>query len=512
MPGLLLKSDSSFFDKIVLGAVGARAVAADLSALGHDAVELERGATDTKIWKDVKRKRVRIPDLVCTRCGRRIECRAKTSRELTMSHSTADHERGWDYGLVNDDWVAFPVCEDSRLESVSAGRLRADASSWRETEWVRWEPRGDINYLEVAALRAVPFESGGRKGVTEGSEATVRWSGQFSSREGRVLQAARDGVRVAIGESARPHTWKLGPGQTPQVEAGEWVRANRLLACCAPVLRRPAMVCPQDLSAEKVGQLLRSVERTQRFTGVKLARLLGLEGLADEVARLATDAEEDIYVRVEGAAYRLVVARAAAAACFSQFLRSNDPQTRLEAVIALGDSRSGRAVTTLEGIMHNQDQEPFMRTAAAWALGQVPTDDARNALVQGFAATDLRVRREALESLVGMGEATTAALLAGLSRGGDDVAAGCAEVLRQLEPAPQVVEAVGRLVGTQAVAELNTRWMVWLLGNTDPQLGAPVAARLAESRPELHYAITVLWAFLRSWVSRNWQSTLHPEG
>lgn len=49
--------------------------------------ELERGSTDTKLWKDVKRKRVRIPDLVCTKCGLRVESRAKTAPDLSMSHS-----------------------------------------------------------------------------------------------------------------------------------------------------------------------------------------------------------------------------------------------------------------------------------------------------------------------------------------------------------------------------------------------------------------------------------------
>ena len=58
------KPDSSFFSKIVLGAVGCRAVTADLNQRGHRMVELERGSTDTKLWKDVKRKRVRIPDLL----------------------------------------------------------------------------------------------------------------------------------------------------------------------------------------------------------------------------------------------------------------------------------------------------------------------------------------------------------------------------------------------------------------------------------------------------------------
>ena len=63
-------SDSSFFRKIAIGAAGARSVAKRTSSRhGHKMAELERGSTDTKLWKDVKRKRVRIPDLVCLRCG-----------------------------------------------------------------------------------------------------------------------------------------------------------------------------------------------------------------------------------------------------------------------------------------------------------------------------------------------------------------------------------------------------------------------------------------------------------
>ena len=90
MARLSFKPDSSFFRKIAVGAVGARAVCSDLAGRGHEMVELERGATDTKLWKDVKRKRVRIPDLVCSRCGVRVECRTKTRPELSMSHSPMD--------------------------------------------------------------------------------------------------------------------------------------------------------------------------------------------------------------------------------------------------------------------------------------------------------------------------------------------------------------------------------------------------------------------------------------
>ena len=131
MPRHSLKPDASFFRKIAIGAVGVRAVVNDLSRLGHEMEELERGSTDSKLWKDVKRKRVRIPDLVCSRCGLRIESRAKTKANLSMSHSPVEAARAWDFGMVNSDVVAFPVCEANEERQrrltlgASAGTLTA---------------------------------------------------------------------------------------------------------------------------------------------------------------------------------------------------------------------------------------------------------------------------------------------------------------------------------------------------------------------------------------------------
>src|SRR3989344_2744785 len=107
------KTDSSFFNKIAIGAVGSRTVKKDLANRKHTMVELERGSLEAKIWKDVKRKRVRIPDLVCTQCGQRVEVRAKTEPKISMSHSPTIPERRWDYGMTGTDWIAFPLCEET---------------------------------------------------------------------------------------------------------------------------------------------------------------------------------------------------------------------------------------------------------------------------------------------------------------------------------------------------------------------------------------------------------------
>lgn len=123
MARLAFKPDSTFFRKIAIGAVGARSVASDLEKAGHRIVELERGSTDTKLWKDVKRKRVRIPDLACLNCGVRIESRAKTKTELSMSHSAGDETRAWDFGMVDGDWIAFPVCKPESEQYWSRGHV-----------------------------------------------------------------------------------------------------------------------------------------------------------------------------------------------------------------------------------------------------------------------------------------------------------------------------------------------------------------------------------------------------
>ena len=168
------KPDSSFFRKIAIGAVGTRAVCEDLNQHQHTMAELERGSTDTKLWKDVKRKRVRIPDLVCTTCGLRIESRAKSKPELSMSHSPTENERSWDFGMVDTDVVAFPVCGAVGEHYWSRGKLNEGASYWHERNWVKWQAEQHVNYFSVAAFRATPFMKIARKGVTGGIRAYNR--------------------------------------------------------------------------------------------------------------------------------------------------------------------------------------------------------------------------------------------------------------------------------------------------------------------------------------------------
>ena len=403
----------------------------DLSTHGHNMIELERGSTETKLWKEVKRKRVRIPDLVCTRCGQRAESRAKTKAELSMSHSLTDQERAWDFGMVEGDYIGFPVCEAIDEKYWSAGQLKSESSYWHERNWVRWQLKGKINYFRVATFRGSPHTKISTKGVTEGSETSVSWNAVFTSRDGAVEKL--DGHKMTIKRTGDGHrnTRTIPPAYELFVKEGDTVEVNQVIAGLIKPLTTGELACPGQLPSGCIAQLLESRERTQRFTGVKLARLRNEPQYRDPVTELSADQEEDVYIRLEGISYLTAVCDVSARELFTPYLKSVDPQIQLESVIALGEAANADAIELLSEILDDSNQPYFVRSAAAWCLSKVGHIDAAERLVKAFADIDHNIREEALEGIVSIGGLGIPLLLEGLRQVNPDIAAGCAEALRQ---------------------------------------------------------------------------------
>lgn len=502
MARLAFKPDSSFFRKIAVGAVGARAVSYDLAQHGHRMVELERGSTDTKLWKDVKRKRVRIPDLVCARCGLRVECRAKTNPELSMSHSPSDEARAWDFGMVDTDLIAFPICVAEEEAYWSSGKLGTEASYWHERNWVRWNTVGRINYFPVRSFRTTPYAKSTTKGVTEGSETTVTWPGVFASRP--VVVEAVDGQRITTRarDTGRRHSRRIPEGLRIFVSPDQAVETNEVIAATVEPVTHEALICTGVLPDSHISRLLSSRERTLRFTGIKLARLRNETTFHDVVQEIANDEEEDVYVRLEGLSYLTAVCDASPRELFPVYLSSSDPQTQLEAVIALGEAGTSTAVELLSELLNDADRPYFLRSAAAWCLSRIGDTDACKRLVRAFADIDQSIREEALDGIVAIGVDAIPLLLAGLRETDEAVAAGCAEALRQRGHLPK--EALTDVVDRVRTGELSP-WAIWLLGHLPRDQVAPAIASLQNSAPQLHYAITLLWSFVESWIARRWE-------
>ena len=505
MTRLSLKPDSSFFRKISIGAVGARSVVSDLSGHGHRIAELERGSTDTKLWKDVKRKQVRIPDLVCARCGVRIESRAKTKRNLSMAHSPTNGARAWDYGMVGSDMVAFPICEATDEAYWSLGKLDRGESYWRERSWVNWHLQGTINYFRVASFRSTPPHASYVKGATEGPETSISWNATFSTRYGVVERVDDRKVRIRRNSDGHRHTWTIPSDQRIFVQIGEEVQVGQVIAASVDVMIPKELQCHREINGVQIAKLLESRERTQRFTGIKLARLRRDRAHSVAVDDLASDSEEDVYTRLEGASYLASVCGLSAETLFRQYLDTTDEQIRLEAVISLGETHTEESISILASILQNTDQPYYLRSAAAWALSQNNTQRAWDVLIRAFRDVEQGIREEALDGLISIGRPAIHLLLEGLEHRDNDQAAGCAEALRQLQPLS--ADALDRL--TRNLGADSSPWTVWLLGNLPKELVAPSVAYLQDSAPQLQYAMSILWTFAGSWVAKNWELNVH---
>lgn len=508
MPRLSFKPDSSFFRKISVGAVGAQSVISDLSGHGHRIAELERGSTDTKLWKDVKRKQVRIPDLVCSRCGVRIESRAKTKRNLSMSHSPTNETRTWDYGMVGSDVVAFPICEASDEGHWSLGRLNGHASYWRERSWVNWQLQGRINYFRVASFRSTRPHKSYVKSVTEGSETRISWNATFSTRLGVVESVDHRKVRIRRNSDGNRHTWTIPSDQKIFVQPSEEVQIGQVIAASVDVIIPEELQCTQEISSKQIARLIESRERTQRFTGIKLARLRRDSAHSVAVSDLTSDPEEDVYTRLEGASYLASVCDLSAEGLFRQYLDTTDEQTRLEAVICLGETHSEESIRILADILHDTNQPYYLRSAAAWALSQNNAQQAWEILIGAFRDVEQGIREDALNGLISIGVPAIPLLLEGLEHCENDQAAGCAEALRQLQPLS--TRALDRL--THNLGAHSSPWTVWLLGHLPKELVAPSVAYLQDSAPHLQYAMSVLWTFAGSWVAKSWELNSQSAG
>jgi len=506
MPPLAFKPDSSFFEKIALGAVGSRHVARDLERLGHQIVELERGAMDTKLWKDIKRKRVRIPDLVCRLCGLRVESRAKTKTELSMSHSLSDHERAWDFGMVDTDVVAFPVCkkDQDQKKQWCIGRLKEQSSYWHERNRIQWCPQGKVNYIRVGQFKTVPHDSESTKGVTEGSETSICWKSRFSRRDGCVEAVSGQKITIARNCDGRRHTQTVPDAMRIVVNCEDKVALNQIIASRLRPETDNDLRCSLELTDCRLSQLLASRERTQRFTGVKLARLRlrSSDSLIKAITSLEGDQEEDVYIRLEAAAYLVAVCDVRAENLFIPYLSSLDKQIQLEAVISLGEAGTHECVRILSTILNDAERPYFARSAAAWSLSRIGDSEACRCLVQAFKDVDPNLREEALEGIVSLHSDAVPLLLAGLREVDPATAAGCAEALRQYGALP--AEAIDTLTA-QLTGENPSKWAVWLAGHLPRECLADSIADLQETAPELHYAITVLWSFAESWIARHWE-------
>ncbi|HQE92144.1 MAG TPA: HEAT repeat domain-containing protein [Anaerolineae bacterium] len=475
------KTDESFLEKISIGAIGTRRVFDDLFQQGHHPIELERGSTSFKIWKTIKIKRIRVPDILCLHCGRRVESRAKTKLEITMSHSFSNQERGWDYGLEDDDFVALAVCQ-------RVGDRPVD-----------WEAGSLVQYVSVrdlrAAQRAGQTISVEPKGAQEGFEARITWPSSVASSVGTIARITPEYLQYKRQADHRTITLSLSKralSLRPLVQEGDVVAANQVLASVVSVMTR--FPCSTTATEQEYIAQLSSSSLSERYKASKaLSYFNSVDSLNALMHKMADD-KDHIYVRLEAASSLARRSDERGISFIANCLSDQYLENRLEAVIVLGEIGGQAASRMLMGTLRDDKQHPEIRAGAAWALGELREKSSLGVLIESFAAIEEEIRVEAVRALAKLAKKFTPEIVDEFSRPGQTQRAGMAWALSK--SAQFSVEQLRRAL----LDDDARRWVAYMIGTQDPQSYVGQIELLRQDDAEVYFAVTVLWQIMNSWV------------
>ncbi|TFC93373.1 MULTISPECIES: HEAT repeat domain-containing protein [Cryobacterium] len=448
-----LKEDSKFARFITMGALGADRIATDLTGRGHHMVELERYAMANKIWT-TKVKRLRMADLLCTRCGRRFEAKAKTNLEVKLSHS-AQPGRNWDAGMRPGDVFAFlrVVTDENGVPLVI----------------------GDPLYLSTGDMRNVEPKQGALKSAADGSERDIYWPITLAKRDGLVTKVkdGKVGIRDIDGKTST-----LGrPSNVTLVQVDDLVVAGTLIG--STVVPERGLSCKGDVW--DLSGALQSDDEIEVFASVKAIGLLSMKSLRLAVQTIANDDSRDMRLRIEawGALARL--GDVDAVAILAKLDDSpGDGAMQMERVLVLSELTGlNSAAESLYLIASNAELTEEIRAAAVWGLGIAWHDRFSFGWELAFDSSQ-KVRRHAQASLGVPSPVEIEGLIQELSV--PERAPLAAALLAKSESVLALLEA--------AAGYESREWAIQGLGQISPEI---IGGQARQLRIEDQAALEALW-------------------
>ncbi len=481
------KSDDSFLRKLAVGAAGTNATIGRLKALGFNPIELERGSAGFKIWKKIKIKRVRVPDVLCLNTGLRFESRGKTKLEISMSHSLNDPKRAWDSGMRDDDLVSIVVFGQSDDSPIDLKQI---------------SPVHFVNIRDMREAFAAGQVSITRpKGVEEGSEIRVMWTCAAANQRSVVAAVEPGRISLTPVQEARKQTIQLSRSKgnitlLPQVNVGETVEANQIVAAVVPV--NTVLQCPTSVGEAYFVDKLASVNLSERYAAAKALRYRGYTTAKPVLESRMTDADEDIYVQLEAAAALAAYDDGNGWEFMENKLHSPAMavplETQLETVIVASEILKSRSEQLLIEVLRDPQRDDELRAGAAWALGQFASTTSAIALVDTFNSSPFEIKVEAARALLRIAEPQIPHLIDLLKNGDPAKRDGLAWVLAR----------IGKFnpLDTLAGADENLRrWMSYIIGYGKEKFVQTDVEAICKADPEVYFAASVLWQIVASWVN-----------
>jgi hypothetical protein len=475
------KSDTSFLEKISMGAIGTASVLKDLKEKAHSPIELERGSTSFKIWKNIKIKRIRVPDVLCLQCGKCVECRTKTKPEISMSHSLADPARGWDRGLDNQDRIAFVVCRKGTESPVD------------------WLPVGPVQYVLTQDLRK--SQKAGHavltkpKGPEEGFEIRMIWPAATASSNGTVSAVEKDRIQYRRQDDGRTISVRLLKKErpmTPLVRRGDKVLENEVLAYVVPVTG--TFPCDKSVDADHYLALLSSPAISSRYMATKALGFFDSSEVKAGLVKRMKDDGEHVYVRLEAAAGLARLGDGQGYGFMEQNLKDEYLQNRLETVIVLGEINRTPSCKLLVEALLDGKQHSDIRAGAAWSLGELRNKAGLKALMSSFEEVDETIRVEAARALAKLAVRCTPEIL-------DEFKEAAPESLPGISWALSKAGQFSLMAMSQLLVSEDTRqWAAYVIGTQNQEKYIREIELLRDKDPEVYFAATVLWKVMTSWI------------
>lgn len=480
------KSDDSFLRKLAVGAAGTNATINCLRAMGFNPIELERGSTGFKIWKKIKIKRIRVPDILCLNTGIRFESRGKTKLEISMSHSLKDPRRAWDAGMRDDDIVSIVVLEQNNDSPIDI----------KQVSPVHFVSVKDMRGASTAGQVAITKP----KGAEEGSEIRVMWPCAAAKQHSIISGVEPKRITLTPTTEGRKQSIQLSRSSgnialLPQVKTGETVEINQIVAAVVPVYT--AILCPASVNEDYFVKKLASVNLSERYAAAKGLRYKGYKTAKPALESRMSDAYEDIYVQLEAAAALAAYNVPTGWKYMENKLHSSAMtvplETQLETVIVASEIPNARSERLLIEVFIDSQRDDELRAGAAWALGQFASGISATALVDTFNSSPLEIKIEAARALLRIAEPQIPNLIDLLKNGDPAKRDGISWVLArtgQFNPSDIVVGADENL----------RKWISYIVGHGKELFNQGDVETICKADPEVYFAASVLWQILASWV------------
>lgn len=365
------KTDWSFLDKISMGAVGSKKVISQLNASGHNIIELERYSTCNKIWS-TKIKRLRLPDLICLNCGKRIESRAKSTLAVKMSDNANNPQRHWDSGLRDDDIVAFIHCTKE------------------DDDWIAGST---INAFTIKSMRDSVGASrlGSPKSRYEGSERDREWKTIVPKKDGKVIEIVdlkdKKQIRVCY-EDGTKYTYSLKDPHNMRIycSKGDSFKGNESIIA-GVIGEKESLVC--KTKHYSFIDDLKSKLPEVRYAGAKALGYLGQTKDNIDSLYTALAVEQDTRIKLEIYASLLRLDENLWDDYYNYAMSLQEPEYRMEYALILGEFvENSEASKALVKIANNSAFEEELRAAAIWGM-KVNSDTIPNLLM--FARNDSEI-------------------------------------------------------------------------------------------------------------------------